>query len=246
MSDNEFRLVTRQESFNDLAVRELAKGRAACICRLQFGRCDKSECANCSVGMQYRRCYYQMSDYDKQRLSSYVSENYVKYSDTPEAWMTHTRYVKYILSLFLYYLVLPAIILLFCFLAEKPGDFPIDQETDERIEYVMHKVKTYVHDINGDGLVNCIDYAVLFKIYWDEKYPDQKPSCIIIRNKKPAPYKMHHLFIGINTGFQIIEVEPRAKNYKKYLMADNWSTKYYNRNYNIYCETNKWLKEYKK
>ena len=41
--ENEMRLVTRQETFNDFAVRELAKGRSACICRIQFGRCKKKE-----------------------------------------------------------------------------------------------------------------------------------------------------------------------------------------------------------
>ena len=53
MSDNEFRLVTRQESFNDFAVRELAKGRAACICKLQFGRCTKNDCKYCRIHAQY-------------------------------------------------------------------------------------------------------------------------------------------------------------------------------------------------
>lgn len=248
MSDNEFRLVTRQESFNDLAVRELAKGRAACICKLQFGRCTKNDCKYCRIHAQYSACYSQMNEYDRQRLSTYISENYVRYSYDPSQWMSFSGYLKHIGFIIFMCVIVPVILLIgLVFLTVGiPDDKPVEPEIDEHIEYVMHKVKTYVHDINGDGLVNCIDHAVLFKIYWDEKYPNQKTSCIIIRNKKPAPYKMHHLFIGIDTGHQIIEVEPRAKNYKKYLMADNWSTKYYNRNYNIYWETNKWLKEYKR
>lgn len=247
MSDTEFKLVTRQETFNDLAVRELAKGRAACICRLQFGRCTRSECSSCTIGKQYSRCYSQMSDYDKQRLASYVSDRYVEYSSRPESWMNHRRYVRYILSLILYYLFIPVTILLICLvcLTSNPGDSPISQETDEQIEYIMRRVKFGVHDINDDGLVNCIDHAVLFKIYWDDKFPDKADQCIIIRNKKPAPHKMHHLFIGIKTDSILIEVEPRAHNIHKYLMKENWSSKYYNRNYNIYHETKKWLKEYK-
>ena len=70
--ENELRFVHREETFNDLAVRELAAGRSACICRIQFGRCTKEECASCEIGRQYRSCYNQMNDYDKQRLSKYV------------------------------------------------------------------------------------------------------------------------------------------------------------------------------
>ena len=55
--ENEMRLVTRQETFNDFAVRELAKGRSACICCIQFGRCKKSECASCQIHAEYENCY---------------------------------------------------------------------------------------------------------------------------------------------------------------------------------------------
>lgn len=51
--ENEFRFVHREETFNDLAVRELAAGRSACICRIQFGRCTKDECTSCEIGRQY-------------------------------------------------------------------------------------------------------------------------------------------------------------------------------------------------
>ena len=64
--ENELKFVHREETFNDLAVRELAAGRSACICRIQFGRCTKDECASCDIGRQYRNCYNQMNDYDKQ------------------------------------------------------------------------------------------------------------------------------------------------------------------------------------
>lgn len=246
MADSEFRLVTREETFSDLAVRELAKGRAACICRLQFGRCTKEDCKTCNIGAQYKRCYNQMNDYDKQRLSTYVSENYVKYSYDPSQWTSFSGYLRHVVFIIFMCIVVPVLFIMFMLsLTSSPGDSPISPELDEQIEYIMRRVKYGVHDINDDGLVNCIDHAVLFKIYWDDKFPDKAESCIIIRNKKPAPYKMHHLFIGIDTGFQIIEVEPRAHNIHKYLLKDNWSSKYYNRNYNIYNETKKWLREYK-
>ena len=176
MSDNEFRLVTRQESFNDFAVRELARGRAACICKLQFGRCTKNDCKYCRIHAQYSACYSQMNEYDRQRLSTYISENYVRYSYDPSQWMSFSGYLRHIGFIIFMCIIVPLILLIgLVFLTVGiPDDKPVEPEIDERIEYVMHKVKTYVYDINGDGLVNCIDHAVLFKIYWDEKYPNQK------------------------------------------------------------------------
>ena len=91
----EIRIVTRQETFNDLAVRELAEGRSACVCKLQFGRCDKTECAHCIIGQQYRNCYNAMNDYDRNRLAGYVAKQYAIDSKYPERWMTHAAYVRY-------------------------------------------------------------------------------------------------------------------------------------------------------
>lgn len=96
MSDQkEVKIVTREETFNDLAVRELAKGRSACICRLQFGRCKKEECARCAISRQYESCYKQLSDYDKLRLTEYVSEEYLTDSLNPEQWMGPCGYVMH-------------------------------------------------------------------------------------------------------------------------------------------------------
>ena len=47
LDENEIKIVTRQETFNDLAVRELAQARAKCICRVQNKRCNKSKCSTC-------------------------------------------------------------------------------------------------------------------------------------------------------------------------------------------------------
>ena len=93
--EKEIKFVTRTETFNDLAVKELGKGKAACVCRLQFKRCDKSACASCPQNQKYKNCVSQMSDYDKLRLDTYVSEYYVRYSRWPDQWMSHKRYVSH-------------------------------------------------------------------------------------------------------------------------------------------------------
>lgn len=92
---NEIRFVTRQETFNDLAVRELALSRAKCICLIQNKRCKKGECASCPTFKRYFNCFSQMSDYDQQRLQNYTSEYYSKFSASPSNFMKHKDYCKY-------------------------------------------------------------------------------------------------------------------------------------------------------
>lgn len=92
-SQREVKIVTRQETFNDLAVRELAKSRSACICKIQFGRCKKRECMRCPIGRQYANCYIQLNDYDKLRLSEYVSQAYLRDSAEPEQWTSPGGYI---------------------------------------------------------------------------------------------------------------------------------------------------------
>ena len=119
--ENELRFVHREETFNDLAVRELAAGRSACICRIQFGRCTKDQCSSCEIGKQYRTCYNQMNDYDKQRLSKYVSENYIQDSLYPGKWMSYNALRKHTAKWF----ALIAVCLLFIFVPfflMSPGD----------------------------------------------------------------------------------------------------------------------------
>ena len=243
----EIKIVTRQETFDDLAVRELAKGRSACICRIQFGRCTKSECNTCEVHKQYARCYNQMTDYNKRRLATYVSEFYVQDSKHPEHWMGHNGYKAYTFKWFL--IIALILFVLFAGMSFMVGPFDqpnkdpvVSEEMDNRIITVMKYIQDYTYDLDKDGLVNCVDYAIMFKLTWDQFYPDLESYCKIVRNKSPSG--MHHLFIHIWENTTDIEIEPWAKNPYKYLMTDNWDSQY-NPKYNIYGETAKWLKEVK-
>ena len=242
----EIKIVTRQETFNDFAVRELAEGRSACICKLQFGRCDKTECAHCSVGKQYRNCYSVMNDYDRNRLAGYVSKQYAIDSKYPERWMTHKDYVRYFNK---WYGIAIAVIVICALLVSVfitgPGDTPNKKQSDssssieKMIVMVVLRTQLDVKDLNLDGEVNCIDYACTFKRAWDSYFPEYKDCCYIVRNKGP---NIHHLFICIWWQGSRIDVEPWSNNPYKYLMTDNWD-EVYNPNNNIYGETDKWLRE---
>ena len=244
----EIKIVTRQETFNDLAVRELAEGRSACVCKLQFGRCDKTECAHCAIGQQYRNCYNAMNDYDRNRLAGYVAKQYVIDSKYPERWMTHTAYVRYFnkwYGIVIAFVVICALIIGLAITG--PCDTPNKKQDkslsgiEKMIVVSVMRTQLDIKDMNLDGKVNCIDYACMFKRVWDNYFPENKDCCTIVRNKGPG---IHHLFICIWWEGSRIDVEPWSGNPYKYLMTDNW-TEVYNPNNNIYGETERWLKEIK-
>ena len=234
MSDD-FRFVHREESFNDLAVRELAFSQAACLCRLQFGRCTQNECLKCSSGNEIKRCYSQMSDYDRLRFKKYTSQEYIKLSAHSQMWMTFSRNIRFFfLSIIFIFAIL---FIIFLYIKNMPKEKPyVSDEIDSYIIENILYTQNHIYDCNGDGILNCIDYSILFKKNWDLNHPDKKNLCKIIRNKNPVN-GFHHLFISVDG----IEVEPWASNPYRYLMVENWSFRRYNPVYNIKGETNKWL-----
>ena len=88
-------------------------------------------------------------------------------------------------------------------------------------------------DVNGDGLNNCIDAAVLFYQY----YPDKSKVCIEInQNSKTG---MNHLFNCVFTDgvWKAIEPQAYATNHSNYLMRAVWGSQYdnsYNRDVTSY------------
>jgi hypothetical protein len=103
---------------------------------------------------------------------------------------------------------------------------------DQTLRIVAEKWKKT--DVNGDGLYNCIDAAVLFYKY----YPDKSKVCIEINvNPKTG---MSHLFNCVFTEgvWKAIEPQAYAKNHSNYYMWAVWGS-HYDKNYNR-DETDKW------
>ena len=257
MSDNEIKIVTRQETFTDHAVKELARNRAACICRLQFGRCHKSRCRSCPAHKEFRRCYDSMSDYNRLRLDTNIADEYVQLSANPFNWYDHKtyirKYVQFVLGLAGFMILITTLLTLMggCS-ATKPMDKPlsvrtssaqnmpgnIPAELDNMIMDVLETTRNNVWDLDKDGRVDCCDYTILFKSLWDLKYPARKNSCEIVRNYNTRT-GMNHLFIFVRHGGKRFFVEPRASG-RNYTMQYNWGSKYDPRE-NRYGETRKWL-----
>lgn len=232
--NDDFRFVHREETFNDLAVRELAYTQASCLCRLQFGRCKEHECKKCSTNHEIVRCHSQLADYDRLRLKKYISQEYIILSAHPQMWMSFRRNISFfIFSAIFFGLILLAV---YFYVKGIPSEKPISGEYDDMIIENIIYTQNHIYDCNYDGLVNCIDYSALFKKNWDNRYPNKKNECEIIRNKNPVN-KFHHLFVSVN-GYKI---EPWTSNPYRYLMSENWTSRKYNPIYDIKGETDKWL-----
>lgn len=239
-NNDEIRIVHREDTFNDRAVKELAWVKAKCLCRVQFKRCLENECNDCPLAANYKESVSFMNDYDRARLSSYTAEYYAQES------LHFERYMPLKSSLMTLFLMVAsfigALILLFVMLAllsSVPAAEPkrrSSPSTRDAIIMVETEIQETISDLNYDGIINCIDYAVKFKLTWDKYFdPDR---CEIVRNINF--YKnWHHLFICIDNK---IYVEAWASLPELYLMSDNWDDEY-NPKYNIYGETDKWLEE---
>lgn len=115
------------------------------------------------------------------------------------------------------------------------------------LSQVLTETHYYVKDVNKDGKVNCIDYAITFKNFWDWISPDgYSINCEIVRNVNKNK-NFNHLFVRVrdshNSDWEYIEPQGSIQ---KYRMKDYWGNRY-DSSYNIYGETYVWLmkKRYK-
>lgn len=113
---------------------------------------------------------------------------------------------------------------------------------DTQVERAGALAKLILEDVDGDGLVNCIDYSVAFKRAWDNMYGDQRLALLVWNDR----YVFNHMFVAVrsvtsnvwyNIEPQIAVKKPNAVNY---MMGDYWPRTEYNSLYNIY-DKDSWL-----
>ncbi|MCL2042953.1 MAG: hypothetical protein FWG89_02305 [Treponema sp.] len=95
----------------------------------------------------------------------------------------------------------------------------------QMIESTLRKVTADLRrnvDVNGDGLVNCIDAAVLFYQY----YPEKNNVTISLNVNKDTG--MNHLFnvVLVNGVWRAIEPQARSTGWTSFWMRDVWKSKY--------------------
>lgn len=257
-------------TFSDIAVRELAKQSAACICRRQFKRCTNSECIICSLHEDYMNCFNQMSDYDKLRLNNYTTEYYLQYSRSPMQWMEYIQMKKHILKWVIGIgIMLVAFVLLLlnsCSMTKvrMPEQTFHPQPIEDKYFYSFWEFKELVpdynsitnsirdvnafvalnkKDLNHDGIVNCQDIVVMWKGCWDNS--NKGIDCYIVWNDNNYT-GFHHLFIclailGTDGNTRFLEVEPQAIGNDDFNMIIFWGM-LYDRRYNDYTTTDYWMR----
>jgi len=112
------------------------------------------------------------------------------------------------------------------FFPDKPAtSVAIKVKERDEITTTLYKVAQDLNhgvDVNKDGLVNCIDAAVLFYQY----YPDK--GKVTIELNQNSNTGMHHLFncVLIDGVWRAIEPQAVQKNNWPYFMRDIWGTRY--------------------
>jgi len=95
----------------------------------------------------------------------------------------------------------------------------------EMIEATLHKVNRDLKakvDVNGDGLINCIDAAVLFY----QHFPDKNRVSIILNYNEATG--MNHLFnlVYVNKTWRALEPQAYYMNYSIMWMEQIWGKQY--------------------
>lgn len=259
------------ETEYDKSVEAVAVSLADCNNRKVWGICSESDCATCPMKQYQDNCMNGFADVDKlrvyNRLQVLVSQQEVpdtkEYAAGKDALKIKANYyVHEIGSIFATAAAIVFIPLLLLIIPGScvarlsaqslkdydytryalPGEAGYAGKYRKQILDTLDRTKQYVTDVNKDGEINCIDYSCTFKMIWDKMY--EASDCEIVRNKSGT---MNHLFIRTRqyTGrpWECIEPQAAVKDITKYFMEDFWSPDIYNPVYNIYGETEQWLKE---
>jgi hypothetical protein len=99
--------------------------------------------------------------------------------------------------------------------------------SEEEIDYMEFAIRHTLEkvqriDVNGDGLINCIDYTIQFWMF----YPDKR-NVEIIWNKHPTS-GWNHLFakVGIYWIECVAYLWPGNDNHRKFELSDFWPSKW--------------------
>ena len=171
---------------------------------LKTKKCARINCNYCPFYLPN----YAIDQSDAVLIQASAAINYHKKSVERDAGIATN------ILIFILFAILSIVIFKGCAPSKKPPtQTPIPYDEISRVINIVHE---NVFDINDDGLVNCIDYAILFCIGY--------PKSHIILNNNPRT-GMNHLFNSINVNGTIMYIEPQ-RNSKGPLMVNVWGSQY--------------------
>lgn len=261
------------ETEYDKAVEAVAVSIADCNYRKTWHICSEDKCIHCEISQYQLNCMNGFADVDKikvyNRLQELVAAQPVpdtkEYAAGKDVLKIKANYYMHeigsILATATAIIFIPILLIFIpgsCIAKMSaqslkdydytryalPGEAGYAGKYRKQILDTLDRTKQYVTDVNNDGEVNCIDYSCTFKIIWDKMY--DASDCEIVRNKSGT---MNHLFIRTRQykgrPWECIEPQAATRNITQYFMEDYWPPDVYNPVYNIYGETEVWLKEVK-
>lgn len=231
----------------DKNIDALALTRAKCDYYLAHGQCKS--CANCDIRTAYDFGMANMQPVDKLRVYNQAAKYYNdmtynkarSFSSVRELMKFVGRFVTIMVIIF----IIPSVIAL-C-----SSNYPMDTKQEDLtvddqviIETCLQQTADTLYDTNKDGLINCIDYSIVFVERYREltTYAD-RDRCEIVRNVNKAT-GMNHLFIRYKSENKYIGwicIEPQGNEYN-YTMSGYWGTMY-DKRYNYYGETAWWMSQ---
>ena len=236
----------------DKCIDAMADSIAGCKYALLKKQCSKYDCIYCNIGCRNLKLYNSFTEMDRLRIDNEVNKRVsllmsAKFGSILSPIKKVTLILRYILSIVAVSISAIFIMrmLLGCVIVPKDNTATVQNvitsdcvshpQVYAKIKDILNATSSLDVDMNNDGLVNCIDRAVLFKEEWDRTYPFYKYRCIIVRNRND---KWHHLFVQIDY-LGLWCIEPNGDS-NRFIMETYWGSTYKRAN-NIYNETDKWL-----
>lgn len=213
------------EHFTDMDknIGTLAETLANCKFKLFTKKCKS--CDGCADKKEFDMCYEALSVCGRLRVKRMAE---AAFSERAAWYMIHKKKeakekmaVRFMIAIWL--------VLCLCCAKCAFGETMTKYRNDWPVRDTLRRTHSQVYDRNGDGKVNCIDYAVTFKQEWDKAYLSE--DCEIIYNYNPRS-GFCHLYVRCrwsNEGYKgcWLSVEPQAESDKHdYEMHEFWSKAY--------------------
>lgn len=221
----------------------LVEESVRCAKYLKKRKCRPEQCKTCPVGLRVARCMNSLDDWGQLEVAS-MSRKALECEESKRVYKNPGSWITKLVGLIFMFIGLSIFGRGCSAYAYSYYDYYVN---DSAIRNTLRSTFRKVHDRDGDGIVNCIDYTLTFKQEWDKSNPPN--FCEIVRNYHAGKTKgtsMNHLFIRVkmSMGGNWLYIEPQAMyNGYNYKMDDYWGWPKYNPKYNIYGETFMWMHE---
>ena len=196
------------ETDHDKNLRVLAITLAKCRRYLKYGYCSMQECTMCQTNQKFRYCYDQLPACDQLNVENQSGELLSMMGPMRPKTKVSPKLAKFIL---ISVIVTSILLGIAGFCTINPAATAATDDMVERCYNEYRRINGYAGvawDMNGDGLSNCIDSSVLWKLCWDRLYPNNRNLCEMVWNyNKDCSY--NHLFIRIRYAEDWDFIEPQ-------------------------------------